>query len=301
MQRLYFFIHLFHMPVFVFISGVFSKKTVHTGAGMKRKITGFILLGYMIKFSVLGLELLFGKFDKFWILREGSVPWYLFALAMWLPLSRALRNVDQRLVLVFSVIAACFAGYDETFGTLLVLSRVLCFYPFFVLGLMWDPENVPSEKGIAVRAAGAAVLLVCILVIFRFAKVLMPYTEILRAMKSYYALPKGVDTGPAFWYRALWYAAAPAAGAAVMALTPAGKTVLSGIGSRTLQILVFHMPILKLLRFMGFVDVLKRTVPDHYRIVFVLLSVPLTLLLALPVFEKPIQAFWKLCDRESTR
>ena len=295
MQRLYFFIHLFHMPVFVFISGVFSKKTVDTGAGMRRKIIGFVILGYAVKFTVLCLELLFGEYDGFSVFREGSVSWYLFALAMWLPLSRALRKADKRLVIAFSVFTACLAGYDESFGTLLALSRVLGFYPFFVLGLMWDPKKVPAAGSAAKKIAGAAGLLVTAAVIYRFADTLMPYTEILRCMKSYFALPKGVNTDFGFWYRILWYAAASAAGICFAAIIPAGKNILSGIGSRTLQILVFHMPLLKLFRFAGGVELLKAAVPGHYRILFVLLSVPLTIVLSLPVFERPVKAFWKLC------
>ena len=106
-----------------------------------------------------------------------------------------------------------------------------------------------------------------------------------------------MNVTPGFGYRALWYAAAFALGISVMLLVPAGKTVVSGIGSRTLQILVWHMPILKLMRYLGLVSFLKGIVPGHYRLVFVLLSVPFTIVLSLPALKKPFDKFWELCGR----
>ena len=62
----FYFIYLFHMPAFVFVSGYFGKKYIEKGAPQYNKLLGYLLLYLIFKFLIwLENGLLYGTFTKF--------------------------------------------------------------------------------------------------------------------------------------------------------------------------------------------------------------------------------------------
>lgn len=297
LQRLYFFIHLFHMPVFVFLSGLFAGRTVDTGHRLAQKVVGFIVLGYLLNFVNISIKLAYGHFDKLRFFYEGGLAWYLFALAFWLLLTWLLRNFNRRALLVFSVIFALFAGYDKSIGTLLTLSRAICFYPFFLLGVLTDRRKLEQlehgARGTAGKVLSALLLLLTALLIWRHYGGLAPYLEILKGWHTYFLLEEPAVPLHGIFYRAAWYAAAALAGGAVIWLTPARRSALSAMGSRTLQVYLLHRPVMYLLKYNGWLEWLERIWPAHWHVLYLLSAVVLAVILALPVFEIPIRWFWR--------
>lgn len=150
LRYLYIMIYFFHMPLFVYCSGYFAKAT-----GVGEKILKKLLPPYVI-FQVLyilfernvlknDMEMQFSK--PYWIL------WYLLAMMIWsilLPVVSTNSRKKQLFVLGLAIFAALAAGYDNGVGRSMSLSRIIVYFPFFLMGYdlhMWDRERemLPME------------------------------------------------------------------------------------------------------------------------------------------------------------
>lgn len=150
------FIYAFHMPVFMFVSGYFSKNINK----------GVFELFNDILVPVLPFELFS------WILHvalrlDNTYPfltpiityWYVFALF----LSRVVLKIAVRIrwIVPISFIIALYVGYNAYVGKFFELSRFFCNFPFFLLGYYCTKaqlEKMRSAKpvlivGVAMAAA----------------------------------------------------------------------------------------------------------------------------------------------------
>lgn len=128
-KMLYTVIYSFHMPMFVFISGMFAKFD-------PKKMVRRILLPYVVFQTIYSI----GMLDQnkmlyyttpFWAL------WYLLSLMVWHMLVPFLEGGSRKkklAVLVGSILAALLTGFDPTVGYWMSFSRTVVFFPFFVSG-----------------------------------------------------------------------------------------------------------------------------------------------------------------------
>lgn len=144
-RTLYIAIYSFHMPLFVFTTGYFAKCNL-------KKICMHMVYPYVL-FSVL-----FWLCSAYWWKNAKSLSfftpywllWYLLATAIWslsIPLWEKIKGKRQILFLLCCTVIACLAGYDTRIGRVFSLSRIVVFFPFFVLGNYWRQyEKNHSEK-----------------------------------------------------------------------------------------------------------------------------------------------------------
>jgi len=129
---LYRIIYSFHMPVFIFLFGYFS-------FFRPSRIVFSLVLPYLLFqplylfFSqrFLGVAQSYQYTTPYWIL------WYLLACIFYqllLPFLHAEHPRKQMTILTFSVAAALLAGYDNSIGYYLSLSRFFVFMPWFLFG-----------------------------------------------------------------------------------------------------------------------------------------------------------------------
>ena len=143
-NTLYLIIYSFHMPAFIFVSGWFSRRST-----VKKTLT-HILVPYLV-FQVLYL-LFAGQpiqfHSPYWIL------WYLFALLVWrliLPILRLWKPLAY-LILPVSVALSLLGGYADWVGYPFSLSRILVFWPYFMLGYCLSGNQDVLEH---LRSAGS--------------------------------------------------------------------------------------------------------------------------------------------------
>ena len=161
LQVLYRFIYLFHMPAFVFLSGMVASDVLDSRRARR------------LLFGVVGVYLLHQAFARALEAHLSGNPfsyqldvpywalWYLVSLVLWrmsLPVLLVLRYPIAwavGLALVAGVLP--FAGYTWS------LSRTLAFYPFFVSGYLWTQRqgmrlpSVSPQLSIALLCALAGV------------------------------------------------------------------------------------------------------------------------------------------------
>jgi len=245
----YFFIYIFHMPLFAFCSGYMASYN-------PKKILTRLIGSYVI------FQFLYVLFDRMVLEREGSlllfttpywIMWYLLAMILWmlhLPLLDAVTNTKGRMALVICLTFALgiAAGFDNTLGYYMSLSRVIYFFPFFTLGFCAKKAMTGQTFQTVSRkwyVAGASAALT-ILIVF----CLYEYREIIdvRWFWGVVSYERLAHTGYTYITRILLYLSAIVVSLFLMAIVPRRKTSFSSIGQRTMPSFLLHGFVILLLR-----------------------------------------------------
>lgn len=285
-QSIFIWIYSFHMPLFLFISGMF-----HKNEKIAPKVTKFVMIGIAMPITSILLKLVMGKESVgVAFFKTGALPWFMFVLAGYTLLTYLLRKMDKRSILLFAIIFGLFSGYDSSLGDTLFLSRFIVFYPFFLLGNMITPDQlikVLDKKWI--RIIGIAVLAVwAAICIFKFDAVYM-----LRPLFTG-RQPFNNRFGTwAFLYRGLAYLITMIAGFGVMCLIPKSKMpVVTRLGGRTLQIYFWHYRVLTVILYFNVGELL--CVSATGKLLWLLLAVVCTVFTGLKPFGFPTNQISKL-------
>lgn len=283
-QSIYVFVYAFHMPLFFFISGLF-----HKNKAIVEKVITFIALGYVYKFFLFGVRSFMKEDVELHFLSESGTPWFMFALAAFILLSYLLQGMNQGFILVISILMACFVGYDQSIGSKFILSRIIYFYPFYVMGQVANQKRLMEiTRQKKFRFLGAIVLVMWFLVCIWQRESLYVMRDLFMGMK----LDDEQLTQSLCLIRLGFYGITIATGFACICLIPHCRIPwITVMGGRTIQIYFWHRPILYVLADLGFIEQIRGL--EWGRIVYMLLSIPFTLLLATKVFSFPTsQILW---------
>ena len=281
-----FFIYTFHMPLFLFVSGLFSKR--HIKGRVMSAIISYLVLYLLIKVLVFASKwAAYGKYPGFSLFSAGGVPWYAFVLFAFCLITMALDRIEPKYVLIFSVILGCLAGYDGKLGDYFCLSRIFAFYPFFFAGYMFDEESIRKfADRKAVKIASAAVIAAALLIIFLKYDDVNKFKLMFTGRNSFKKV-LGFNAPYAFLIRLACYGISTVLGTAFISLAPnhSPGEFMAKAGASTLQIYALHMP-LKYLYF-GLLN-------DRFGIEKIFVSkLPLySLLVTLVIFALCMLPFW---------
>lgn len=162
-------IYIFHIPAFAFISGMCHKKFT----GEKILLKFFLpYLFFQIVYVLFENKVMYNSFEMqfampFWIL------WYLIALFCWNVFSEALsfKNLKRMgLMLIFLICISLLAGYDDTIGFYLSISRTIVFFPFYYAGIIFiqvkNDMRCGSENKFLKKGISLLLIICCSVVIF---------------------------------------------------------------------------------------------------------------------------------------
>lgn len=144
-RYLYCFIYLFHMPVFIFISGFFSKK--NDTDDYYRKTISNCLIPYIIfnfLYCMMGtggdvLQSLLGFTYPQWTL------WFLLSLFIWRITVKPVSMFKGAFFL--SVLLSLYVGFTEL-GGFLALARTFGFLPFFLAGYLIPEQYIGKIRSL---------------------------------------------------------------------------------------------------------------------------------------------------------
>ncbi|MGQ4361890.1 acyltransferase family protein [Streptomyces sp. SAS_272] len=149
---LYTVVYAFHMPAFIVLSGYFSR-----GFDGRPKQIGRLVTGVAVPYVV--FEVAYTFFIRWTdgapgrdisLLDPLYLTWFLAALFVWRLTAPVWRLV--RWPLPFALAIAMLATLSSSIGTDLALQRILQFLPYFVLGLLLEPEHFRLVRRRAMRA-----------------------------------------------------------------------------------------------------------------------------------------------------
>lgn len=233
LMSIYIFIYIFHMPLFVFISGYFSKNVEKCRKGIiKSLLIPYILFNtiwYLIASIWMG-EFIFSLFNPGWTL------WYLISLFIWRLSIKYLIKVKY--ILPLSFIVALLIGIIPNSESLGFILRTVTFLPFFLIGYFTKEENI---KNIKLFNKGLAFVIIGVFALLSYyisSNNMLDYKFFYNS-QSYYDI--GLSTVEGVIFRILLYIGAIILGICIINITPKCNMFFTNIGKNTMNIYVFHI------------------------------------------------------------
>lgn len=288
LKSLFVFIYSFHMPLFIFINGLFCKKLLQDKRRTFIRVVFFLALYVFLKTIIYFIRIYIGgEIVTYQLFTESGTPWYLFATAAFYFITCFLKNINVKFLLPFSILLALIAGYDTNIDNTFVLLRIIVFYPFFLLGYHLDFHKI--EKCVqqkSVRILGIICIIGFAIGCLLFIDQVYGIRFIFSGNHSYDELNEFAALGPLL--RLANYAISTVMCFAVLSVIPHMYLPLfSNMGQRTLAIYFFHRPILYILTYAGILEILCDTcgaIPGS--MLWLLTAVLLSIILSLPVLTK---------------
>ncbi|WP_180008196.1 acyltransferase family protein [Acinetobacter sp. YH12238] len=151
-------IYSFHMPAFIFISGMFFKDK-----DIIKKVLYFfsILVPFHILY-VLVTWLIKGDISKVWLIQPYWMMWYLAGMIAWTLLTPLLKKTGYPVVI--SILLSVVIGLSPISNYYFSLGRIFVFLPFFVIGSIYGQQivaKIKSIKALVYVAAFVFIVLAC--------------------------------------------------------------------------------------------------------------------------------------------
>ncbi|GAA4194349.1 acyltransferase family protein [Microbispora amethystogenes] len=246
----YLFIYVFHMPLFVIISGYLSRNFWNSNAKTNKLVDTFLVPYVIVEVGYALLRTAFGHKFSITIMDPAWLNWYLLALLFWRLSTPVWKRM--RYPFVISVAVYLFAGFSELTGDF-SMDRFFGLLPFFVLGLVLKPEVFDFLKQRWVRALSVVVLLgaagVAVFLVTNYSIKLGPiyYKNSFKDLHLVWWKGMALRTG--------LLVAALAMSAAVMSLVPRRQTWFTDLGTRTLYCYLLHGVPVMIAKEMGWLSV----------------------------------------------
>jgi fucose 4-O-acetylase-like acetyltransferase len=286
LKSLYLFIYFFHMPVFVFVSGYFSKNI--SSGDHANKVISKLVIPYFIFESIYSIfdywifkreTLVYSYFTPYWIL------WFLFSMIIWKVVLPYI--IEVRYALVVSIILAILVGYTNDVGYYFSLSRTFVFFPFFLVGYYFNKQYLDMLFTKPIRIMSVAFILFVIILIYYFGQDFKQ--QWLYGSYSYESL------GHKEWYAGIYrvgiFTLTVIISTCVLTLIPRRNlSLISNMGGRTIYVYLLHGFIMK---FLIYLDIYKRINTTFEKASLILLGIVLAIILSTPFAPKLIKLFIK--------
>ncbi|MGV8981457.1 acyltransferase family protein [Clostridium sp.] len=289
MRDIYIFIYTFHMPLFIFVSGYFSKRVVEGKHLSIEKVFSFLILYLLMKFSFFILtKYMFGNSEvDFKFLVESGVPWYLLAMSVWFCFTYILKDIKPVFVIVFSILIGIVVGYYKLVSVkdLFSLSRILVFFPYFIAGYYFKQNHlIKILKCSWLKWVSLISIAILFIIILLYGQEIYLLRGFLTGRNSYLSLNRPLHGG---FYRLMFYGLSTIISLAIIYITPKGKLFITKFGTRTLQVYFIHHLVLSTYHHYRLNNYIIKVFPNNWEIIYLLLAVGLALVLSLKIFEYP--------------
>lgn len=230
-------IYAFHMPVFIFVSGYFSRNITRQRLAEIDRILYPFLLFQVIYFIFIRTTGLGNMGDS--LFTPIHQNWYLLGIFFWRLLIPYVNFYPKKVVLFFSLLVSFSIGFIPEFNDFLGLYRILYFFPFFILG--YYGENLLAYKTALVKHKNIFIGLfgIALLIIFA-ASVWNP--QIKGVLSLAYTPFKGYgDNHFILLYRLFGFLSAACVGFLFLYLIPEKKLSFTKFGPYTINVFLLHM------------------------------------------------------------
>ena len=252
------FIFLFHMPLFIFIAGVFTKQTNNNTKYINNVVFYFAL--YFIVYTFLFIEMNYFRINWKWApltsggdyLKGGTALWFMFAMFWYSLFAPVCRRIKPAVLIMTTVLLALISGYYPL-RDYFAASRTIVFMPFFCMGLLCNPAGIVkwwkgvsfSRKVILKAGAAAGVVLVWLIIAHMSDSALIITKQLSKARIEYAGILGAANPDISLWqmlqYRCVWYAVVFGIFLLIFALCPVRRIpLLSRIGKNSIAVYIFH-------------------------------------------------------------
>lgn len=288
-KSLFVIIYSFHMPLFLFMSGLFLKPMDKDTKFPKDKIISFLAIGIVLRAFTSILRLVLGEGAGFSIINmTDNYTWFMDVMAAFILLTWVLRSYDKKIVMAIALLAGIMAGYDKNLGDKFSLMRIAVFFPVFLAGYYITPEKIlelSSKKWLKIASAAVIVGFIAICLFSR------DFTAFFRPLftgrNRYTVLGDLAPFGALF--RVLTYGISVVVGLSVICLVPNKKLgYITVMGTKTLQIYFWHkMILIAFERFHLYKHIQSVTGGTIATAIYILIAVGVAFLCSIPLLSFP--------------
>lgn len=233
LRGVYMYIYIFHMPLFIYISGYLSKKssksTTNIISNLLIPYVFFNIVWYTSVYFVTGENM-------FSLIYPGWTLWYLISLFFWRISLKYLIKIKY--ILPLSFVFGLLIGIDKTGENILSLSRTIVFLPFFLLGY-YTSEEALNKMSSFNKYISMFVFVLFMIIAFYIAKYEVVDYKFLYNSHAYYTNNLTIPQGLLF--RTVLYICSIVLSIAVISLVPSKEVFYSKYGKNTMNIYVFHI------------------------------------------------------------
>lgn len=228
------FINTFHMPLFIFVSGFF-----YSSKNLKEKLLYYAVLSlYCILMRGYNGCVLWGL-TSFTLHIVFGHEWYLVAIIIFYLVCWLIEDVDEVFVVLVSILIGCIANYDKVFSSDPLLCRVLVWFPFFYLGVIFNKYKDKCKMNILNfnKVISGFILGGYLIALWINRENVMSLLDFVVPRKPYVDLQYGNAL-----LRLINYLLVIILGVSFFSLIPARKIrFITNIGERSLQIYLYHV------------------------------------------------------------
>lgn len=240
-------IYLFHMPAFVFVSGLLAKHAIRNGRLNPGRPLLYIVIAVLFNCAVRASGGGQVTFDN--VLIMPAAPWYLASLASWLILIPLFDAMKPLYGICISILVSLISTSQENAIDFLAISRTMHFLPYFMAGYYCSFNRLEAlRKG---RARIIAIVLGVLATLI--------YISFKDHVNTIFFMVEGnndcnirfLDAIPAYFELQAY---AIVLSGALIAAVPNKCALLSFLGQRTLQIYIIHRVVRGFLTAYGMYD-----------------------------------------------
>lgn len=249
-QALFNFIYTFHMPLFIFVSGMFThiKEREKYRRGIFRLLETYILFQLILKVPNMLVSGDFSTNNIISIISEPSFAmWYLLSLAFWRIIIFHIphEHINSPIRLIITCILISLAGGFIPINGQFSFQRTIALLPFFVMG--YSAKNIEIMKYISKIPHSLAIgLLLSVFLVFYF--VLNRNCGIAFICRASYGVKPELPLILHFFARGVYLIVGTITGIMVMRVVPT-KSLLYRRGNITLFIYIYHIFFIQALRY----------------------------------------------------
>lgn len=295
-KSLFVFIYAFHMPLFIFLSGLFQKRFSDQNRLKINKIAFYVLLGTVLKIMSAAAKTAYGKKFSLNFFGGSSIDWFLFVTAMFMVTAYAVRRIHPAVVLPVAFLLGCVCGYSDYIDDTLYMSRYLVFLPVYLAGYYLTPQAVISfTSKMYVKCVVYFSMLLYFVMCFRNIDIIYKLRKLYTGRNPFSAIP--IDNCGA-QYRLLCYLISALMCTAVIAIIPNIKIpLITHMGSNTLGVYFWHNVLLSLLKATPFFTLIMSTGDPMYKVLLLASPVVMCFILSFDIFSYPLSLLSKLINR----
>jgi len=249
-------IYSYHMPVFVIISGMLSNASFNNEAiskAVKSTLLPFIIFTLIYEsINILAVGDISYQTKN---LHPYPILWFLYSLFIWklsLPII-----LNFRFPILISIFISIFAGYFESIGDFLGISRTLYYFPFYIIGYKIMPNLLSNIKVLRIPKYVWIFIIIANLTFFIFMNEMS--REWLFGSWSYPKL--GHFDWSAGAIRLLLFGISLITAISLFFIIPKEKIWISNKGANTLYVYLWHGLCLKLIFFGMSLTSITETLP----------------------------------------
>lgn len=239
LQRIYVFIYSFHMPAFIFVTGLFSKRAVNEKD--IKKILPYLTCFFATTLILFITKALLGWAPVFELFSPSGISWYLMSMFFMFLITMLIKDYKPQYIFVLSLIIGVMCGFCKANNPdFFTWMRTFTFYPFFCLGYISDREKIEKATNkISIKITAVIFFVAIYLLIYFYPKQANKISRLNTARHTYSELGRFAPYG---WeLRLLTYAISFAAIFLLISLIPRKRIKgFTSLGERTLGIYMFH-------------------------------------------------------------